>query len=56
MNFIQQDNKEKKDKENREKQANNERQGKEETIKKLDADIAAMRSEIDKHKDALQDL
>ena len=56
MNFIAQDNKDKKDKETKEKQANSKRQEKEDIIKRLDADIQQVRSEIDKHKDALYDL
>ena len=56
MNFIAQDNREKKDKEQKEKNANQRRTDRDDHIKRLDADILAIKSEIDKHKDALADL
>lgn len=54
--FIAADNKEKKDKELKEKQANAKRQEREEALKKVDMEIQQVRSDIEKHKDALNDL
>ncbi len=56
MAFIAADNKEKKDKEQQEKQAMSTRQDKEERLKKLEMEISQIRSDIEKHKDALGDL
>ena len=54
--FIAADNKEKKDKEFKEKNAHSQRQLKDDEIKKLDMNIQQVRSDIEKHKDALGDL
>ncbi len=56
MAFIAADNKEKKDKEQQEKQAMSTRQDKEDRLKKLEMEISQIRSDIEKHKDALGDL
>lgn len=56
MAFIAGDNKEKKDKELKEKLAIAKRQERDDKIKQLDMEIQQVKSDIDKHKDALGDL
>jgi len=56
MEFIALDNREKHQKEALEKQTNNKRQEKEKEIKEIDMKIQQVKSEIEKHKDALNEL
>ena len=56
MKFITDDNNKKKETQSREKKMIAERQDKEDTIKKLDGEIQAVKSEIEKNKDNLDGL
>ena len=56
MNFIQQDKKQLREEERLLKAQEQQKHNKEDQLKKLDADIAAICSEIEKHKDALDEL
>jgi hypothetical protein len=56
MEFIALDNREKHQKEALEKQTNNKKQEKEKEIKEIDMKIQQVKSEIEKHKDALNEL